>query len=171
MTAKKVGCLDRWYEEQICKRIIKFMFLWAGVHWEERHEGDKHSEVFTSSAHQRRDWGKQESGGEQLQREVMYKGVLSSSVMYISSFQDFNILILLMRTAAASVACGLLGARLVLGLEEGGAGGLCHQASEGSAGGVSVPSVWQSCSLSCQRLSWVWWPASLWGRWQILTGV
>lgn len=101
------------------------------------------------------------TGASRRVEENNYRGksctkVLSSSVMYISGFQDFNILILLMRTAAASVACGLLGARLVLGLEEAGAGGLCHQVSEGSAGGVSVPSVWQSCSLSCQRLSWVW---------------
>lgn len=44
-----------------------------------------------------------------LQRKVVYKGVLSSSVMCISDFQDFNILILLMGTVAASVACTVLG--------------------------------------------------------------
>lgn len=84
-----------------------------------------------------------------LQREVMYKGLLSSSVTCISGFQDFNILILLMRTVAASVAC------VALGLEEAGAGGLCHQESEGSAAGLSVPIQSSVCSLSCQQLFWV----------------
>lgn len=37
-----------------------------------------------------------------------------------------NILILL-RTVIASVACGVLGARLVLSLEDADAGGLCRQ--------------------------------------------
>lgn len=90
-----------------------------------------------------------------LQKEVTYRGVLSSSVLYLSGFQEFNILILLMRTVAASVACVVLGARLVLALEEVGAGALCHQVLEGRARGVSVPLVWQSCSLPCQQLFWV----------------
>lgn len=53
-----------------------------------------------------------------LQREVMYKGVLSTLVLYVSGFQDFNILILLMRTVAASVACVVVGASLVLDFED-----------------------------------------------------
>lgn len=125
---------------------------------EGRSEILKHSEVFTRVSSElvtavpirgRTGVSRRVENNFPLQREVMYKGALSSSVTCISGFQDFNIVILLMRTVAASVSC------VVLGLEEAGSGGLCHQVSQGSAAGLSKPSAWQSCSLSCQQLFWV----------------
>lgn len=142
MMQKKVGCLDRWYKEQVCERIIKFIFLWAlrsrralkGRAWVRSSSPLRSvfigilSRLSLKCLSEKGLGWTGSGGGEQLSpAEESPLQRCPQKCHYVFQWFPREVTSLLWRTVTASVVCEALGARLVLSLEEADAGGLCRQ--------------------------------------------